>query len=53
MKADSLSSPETDGMRRPRVLLFYSVTQSTMNKLQNNLARVVCDVGWRHASPLN
>jgi len=32
--------------------LFYGVTQSTMNKLQrvqNNLARVVCDVGWRHA----
>ena len=32
--------------------LFYGVTQSTVNKLQsvqNNLARVVCDVGWRHA----
>jgi len=32
--------------------LFYGVTQSTMNKMrrvQNNLARVVCDVGWRHA----
>jgi len=32
--------------------LFYGVTQSTMKKLQrvqNNLARVVCDVGWRHA----
>jgi len=31
---------------------FYGVTQSTMNKLQkvqNNLARVVCDVGWRQA----
>jgi len=32
--------------------LFYSVTQSTMNKLQrvqNSLARVICDVGWRPA----
>ena len=32
--------------------LFYGVTQSTMNKLQrvqNNLVRVVCDVGWRQA----
>jgi len=36
----------------PRCTLFYGVTQSTMNKLQrvhNNLARVVCDVGWRHS----
>ena len=32
--------------------LYYGVTQSTMNKLQrvqNNLARVVCDVYWRQA----
>ena len=32
--------------------LFYGVTQSTINKLQrvqNNLARVVCDVGWHQA----
>ena len=32
--------------------LFYGITQSTMNKLhrlQNNLARVVCEVGWHHA----
>jgi len=30
--------------------LFYGVTQSTTNKLrrvQNNLARVICDVDWR------
>ena len=41
-------------LQRPsnRNASFYGVTQSTMNKLQrvqNNLARVVCDVGWRQA----
>ena len=32
--------------------LYYGAAQSTMNKLQrvqNNLARVVCDVSWRQA----